>query len=173
MADIDDKSSDVSIHDEATHDPVTTTVVGSKRGLDINVTNQDLIVGPGTSIRYDEMTNDQTIGTTYSNVYNSTTAGKVFSIYMRLEDINFDIKIIVDGTTIVDGINVADLKNNYKMDSGAFSQLPRFLYIIDGGKGVAFEFPNAAIFSTSFTIQLKHSTGSKNLVRGLVVRSED
>lgn len=145
-----------------------------KRSLYVYITNPNIAtVSSGANIRYDEMTNDQSIttGPGYTTVYNNTTAGKLFSVFIRVEDEDMDLIIDIDGNNVIDEINLKDLSDNYKLDVAAFSQLPRNLNVMDGGKAASMEFPDKAPYETNITVKLKAASSGKKLERGLVVRA--
>lgn len=178
MADINDPSNDVSLHDETTHDAVTTTKTGTapeeKTNLDVYIQNPSLTLESGAKIRYDEMSNNQAIANgSYTTVYTNTTPGKVYTIYMSVNNSGVDLRVIIDGTNIIDGINLDDLNSNYGLAIDSYNQLPRGLYVSNNGRAISIEFPEAASYGTSLVVALRGTAANRELVRGLVIRAEN
>jgi len=143
------------------------------KALAVDIITPGLAISTGDNLRYDEMTNNQAVavGPAYTNIYTVATAGKVFSVYMRVDNRNTDLRITVDSTVILDGINFDELLNNYELDVGAYNQLPRFLTTANNGRIISIEFPSPALFNTEFKVELRGVGSAKQLNRGLVVRS--
>lgn len=173
MSDIDDKSNDVSIHDNETHDAVTTENISGKRGLHTYLINPDLSVSSGAKIRYSELAKNVSLTQgSYQTIFSTTDAGLIYSVILLFKLSDVDIKISLDSTAIVNGINIDDIKNNYSLnsDTGTVVQLPKFIYSY-GNRGILFEFPAPANFTSTFLVEAKSNVSSNEIERGLVIRT--
>lgn len=161
---------------------ITTTSTGAKLGLDVNVLGGNMVgIGVGYQLRYDKMINDQNlIKDSYVTVYSTSVPGKIHSLAIKLKNNDVDVRLTVDSVSVMNGINCYDIYANFGLDSGDVgglfstkgpSQVPRFIYTYEQGKGFILEFPGALIFNTSFVVELKSYVSSNKLNRGIIVRS--
>jgi len=105
MADLNDLSKDVSIHDEATNSPVTTSVDGAKRRLDCNMDGSQVIISDSESAtKYQLQTDFDAVGdllnqSTDTVLYSVTgETGTLDFVAITGSNANFEVTIEIDGT---------------------------------------------------------------------------
>ena len=134
MADIQDYTQNTSIYDESANAPVTTTVEGSKRRLDVSIGDGDTTfqLQPFTPV----VTFDSTgtaLTTSWTTIVNYTGGdGKLDFIAVATGTSNYKVRLTIDGTEIFDiamaDLNAIGLTNAVNVNIWAETALKNFRY---------------------------------------------
>jgi hypothetical protein len=93
----------VAIHDEATDNPVTTTVDGSKRRLDVDasISGGNFQLTPFTPEFHYSVANTALNTSTDTSLYSETDTGKIDFVCIAGSNSNFEVIIKVDGVELL------------------------------------------------------------------------
>jgi hypothetical protein len=162
MADLNDRSTDVSIHNEATDAAVTTTTDGAKERLDVDVTGSVTITDNESPTRYQLKSSYDTTGTalntsTDTELFSFTGEGVIDLIAVNsLTSSSWAIVINVDGTERV-RITMADLGSNLGLTNSDYD-------IVAETANKQFRYhPTSIGFTTSFSVEAKATTGTPSV----------
>jgi hypothetical protein len=160
----DDETKDVAIHDNASTSttplPVTTTVAGAKRRLDVDaqITGEVSLSQSTPRWDYSAATVGLTNGVDYT-VLTQTAAGFVDFIQVVCKNSSYDIVIEIDGAEEL-RISMSDLGTIGLLSSNS-TNIP--IYAASASKICAI-YPNEPFhFSTDFTIKVQATAGGNNI----------
>jgi hypothetical protein len=172
MADLNDLTQNVSIHNDTTDADVTTTTDGSKERLDVSVQdNIDVTVTDSESpTRYQLKSDYDATGvslntSTDTELYSFTGSGVIDLIAVNsLTSANWEVALSIDGTERI-RISMADLGSNLGLTNSAYD-------IVAETANKQFRYhPIEVGFTTSFTVEAKATVGTPN-VKHLVLFRE-
>ena len=159
MADLSDRNTDVSIHDNATNAAVTTTAgIGSKVLLDVNAT----VSGDESPTKYQLLTDYDATGTSV------TTADTELFSYTGIGVLSFvavssgtsslwEVIINIDGTERI-RISMADLGSNLGLNSGTTP-----IWVGTANKEFRYHPTPEIGFTTSFSVEARATSGTQSL----------
>ena len=169
MADINDRTQNVSLHDEVSDSAVTTTVDGSKLRLDVNasatITNNESPTKYQLKTDYDA-TGDTITSASDSVLYSYTGDGVLTFVGVSYATTsNYEVTIEVDGTERI-RIKMSDLGSALSLASGSTP-----VWTETANKNFRFRPFEAVGFSTGFRILAK-ATGANTTVTHIVMFKE-
>lgn len=163
MADLNDATQNVAIHDEAADQPVTTTVVGSKRFLDVNA-NSD-------PTQYTLETDYNTTGTVVTSasdvtLFTTTGSGTIDFIAVTCGNSSgYEIIIEVDSSEKF-RITMTDLGSTLGLTSDASP-----IRALNANKQFRYHPNEAKGYTTNFSVKAK-ATGSDVTLTHLIIYKE-
>ena len=167
MSDLNDLSTNVSIHDDVTDVDVTTTTDGAKTMLDVNAS----IADDDSPTKYQLESDFDAVGTVLTNgvdttIYTHSGSGVIDFIAVSGTNANFEVAILVDGTERI-RITMAELaaialSNATNVEMWAETANKNFRY-----------HPNNTLgFITSFTVKAQGTTAQSPTVTHLILFRE-
>ena len=170
MADLNDLTQNVSIHNDVTDADVTTTTDGAKERLDCDVTGAVTIDYDESPTRYQLKTDYDSTGTSVASspdttLYTYTGAGVIDLVSVNgLTSSNWGVDILIDGTSRL-RITMAEVGSDLGLTDGNFD-------IVAQTANKQFRWhPSQIGFTTSFTIKA-FATGTTVTLNHLVMFRE-
>lgn len=156
MADINDLSKDVSIHNETTNAAVTTTTDGAKERLDVS----SAISSDPTqySLKFDYDATGDTVGTTDVELFSFTGSGLLDFVGLTSGSSTYEAIIKIDGTERL-RITMADLGSALSLSNA--TNVP--IWADTANKNFRFHPSTGLGFSTSFSVWARSTTGSNTI----------
>ena len=165
MSDLNDRTQNVSIHDDTTDDAVTTTVDGSKRRLDVSTPNETNPTLYKLETDYDAT--GVTVTSTDTEIFSFTGAGIIDFIALAGSAATYEVIITVDGEEKI-RITVADIGSNLGLSAIGGGNLP--IWVETANKNFRFN-PNSGLgFSSSFTIEARATGSNVNIAHLIIFR---
>jgi hypothetical protein len=155
MADLTDRSTDVSIHNEATDAAVTTTTDGSKERLDVSLGEDSEFQLQAFTPEFHYSTAATALNTsTDTSLYSESGRGKIDFVAVVGSNSNYEIVIEVDTVEIL-RITMADLGSSLGLANA--TNVP--LWVETANKNFRFSPKQGVDFVTSFEVLAK-ATGT-------------
>ena len=142
------------------------------RSLDVNIKSGIVQIKlTGESLQYEQLTIDQNlINGVYTTIYNNISTGKILWFRCLVSNNDVDIKVTVDGNTLLSGFNMKELYSEYFLDTAvAGMESLDFLHTEKKGKIIVLNFPGGVEFEDYFKVELRSQQDSIQMTRGLVV----
>jgi len=122
---------------------------------------------------WEKWTDDQSIGTTFVEVYSNTDPGVAYGFYFQVNTDKIDFQLEVDGYTIMD-FNLNDLKSDFKWTHSSNNNTNNTEWFSEYSLNRwHFRFPDPTSYST-LIVKMKVPSGqNKTVDRGITVWRED
>lgn len=162
MADLNDQTQNVSLHDEESDAPVTTTTIGDRTLLDVNAASDPTQYQLDTDIE----TTGTSVSTTDTELYSFTGAGIIDFISVNDSTSSaFEVILNIDGSERF-RVSMSDLGNELGLTGTAIEPI----WTQTANKQFRWKPQNGMGFSTSFSVEGRATTGTRTLKHLIMFR---